>query len=800
MKGLALCPHSCAQPKRASTPANKSVIGGSLTTIREGISLFADRAFAFGGAIEISRLKAGRHGTVRGYFDSVETAAAEVEGLGDLGEEGTYITLNPVDPVLLARANNRFEDRAATRAADVDVFQRLWLPIDVDPVRKAGMSSTKAEMAAACSRRDDIVAWLRERGWPEPVLTTGGNSGHALFAIEEPNDDDTAALIKSVLDALAAQFSTDTCKVDTSVHNAARIWTLPGSTKRKGENMPDRPHRVACIESQPAELAVVTRTQVLAVAAPMAVKRGRKKSATARALRSGAEVIDMQAEFMERGWYLNELASGKHAVRCPWSEAHSGQSGISETVIYEPQEDGEVWGFRCMHSHCEERSIKDVWQLFRPEEPAPEPVHVADGLKITIDDFAYVAPQDKFLCLPTRELWVRAAVDMRMPQPKKAPKASEQIALTRSVEQMSWLPGRSMFIDNCIVSEGGITAHPGYRVANLYREPEPMPGGNPADVGPWMDHLTMVYPDTFEHIINWCAHRVQRPHEKINHALVLGGKQGIGKDSLLEPLKQGVGPWNFSEIHPGALMGEFNGYLRSIVLRINEARDLGDANRYELYERSKTVTTGPPDTLRVNEKHTKEFHVPNVTGVIFTTNHRDGLWIPPDDRRHHVSWCDDYSKEDFNRGYWESLWDWYTAGGVANVVAFLQTHDISKFDAKNPPPKTNAWHEMISAGRPPEESELGDVLEKLGRPAVVSLSDIAIHAPREMQWVTDRKSRARIPHLMEGAGYRAVRRTGSKEGRWMVGGKRTTLYALDNLTDGMRYRAVNDYVAKLGEA
>ena len=38
--------------------------------------------------------------------------------------------------------------------------------------------------------------------------------------------------------------------------------------------------------------------------------------------------------------------------------------------------------------------------------------------------------------------------------------------------------------------------------------------------------------------------------EKINHALVLGGEQGIGKDTLLEPVKHAVGPWNFDEVSP----------------------------------------------------------------------------------------------------------------------------------------------------------------------------------------------------------------------------------------------------------
>ena len=67
---------------------------------------------------------------------------------------------------------------------------------------------------------------------------------------------------------------------------------------------------------------------------------------------------------------------------------------------------------------------------------------------------------------------------------------------------------------------------------------------------------------TPKHILKWLAHRVQRPAEKINHALVLGGAQGIGKDTMLEPVKRAIGPWNFSEVSPQHMLGRFNGFLK----------------------------------------------------------------------------------------------------------------------------------------------------------------------------------------------------------------------------------------------
>jgi hypothetical protein len=126
---------------------------------------------------------------------------------------------------------------------------------------------------------------------------------------------------------------------------------------------------------------------------------------------------------------------------------------------------------------------------------------------------------------------------------------------------------------------------------------------------------------------------VQRPQEKINHALVLGGNQGVGKDTLLEPVKHAIGPWNFHEVSPQNLLGNFNGFLKSVILRVSEAHDLGDVDRFKFYDHSKTITAAPPDVLRVNEKNLREHYVPNITGVIITTNHKtDGIFLPADDR------------------------------------------------------------------------------------------------------------------------------------------------------------------------
>jgi hypothetical protein len=279
---------------------------------------------------------------------------------------------------------------------------------------------------------------------------------------------------------------------------------------------------------------------------------------------------------------------------------------------------------------------------------------------------------------------------------------------------------------------------------------------------------------------------------------VLGGKQGIGKDTLLEPVKHAVAPWNFQEVSPQHMLGRFNGFIKSVVLRVNEARDHGDLNRYQFYDHMKAYTATPPDVLRVDEKHLREHAVLNCCGVIITTNHKDGLYLPPDDRRHYVAWSE-LDREDFADGYWPTLWGWYHGEGFRHVTAYLRTLDISTFDPKAPPLKTAAFWEVVNANRSTEEAELADLLDQMGNPDVVTLVEITEACTAQLDrpwarhdfrdWMTDRKNRRVIPHRMADCGYVPIRNEDAKDGLWKIAGSRQVVYAKDSLSTPQRLSA-----------
>jgi hypothetical protein len=346
-----------------------------------------------------------------------------------------------------------------------------------------------------------------------------------------------------------------------------------------------------------------------------------------------------------------------------------------------------------------------------------------------------------------------------------------------------------MLIRNRLICEGGFIDHPGCTVFNLYRAPV-IEFGDAAEAYIWRNHIQKIFPDDVDHIVNWLAHRVQFPEDKLNHALVLGGAQGVGKDTLLEPVKHAVGDWNFLEVSPHHLLGRFNGYVKSVILRINEARDLGDMSRFSFYDHMKALTAAPPNVLRVDEKHRHEYYVPNCTGVIITTNHKsDGIFLPSDDRRHYVAWSD-LTKENFTQDYWSRIWSWYADGGHCHVAAYLAQLDLSSFDAKAPPPKTPAFWDIVDANRAPEDAELADVLDILLNPKVTTLSRIQNAATGDFQeWLNDRKNRRTIPHRMEKCGYVPVRNDAAKDGLWKISGRRQVVYAKAELSLRDRFEA-----------
>jgi len=196
-----------------------------------------------------------------GYFDNHDELVRQVGVIdSDPGVQGIYLTLNEVNPALLSRRANRIKMRLGKKDAttsDADILRRRWLPIDIDPIRPSGVSSSNEEHEKALQKADVVAAWISEMGFPDPVKADSGNGAHLLYRIDLPNDDESTALMKRCLEVLDALFSDRLVSVDMANFNAGRIWKLYGTVSRKGDNTTDRPHRQSRIIAAPHTVEVV---------------------------------------------------------------------------------------------------------------------------------------------------------------------------------------------------------------------------------------------------------------------------------------------------------------------------------------------------------------------------------------------------------------------------------------------------------------------------------------------------------------------------------------------------------------
>ncbi|MEP7288644.1 MAG: phage/plasmid primase, P4 family [Chloroflexota bacterium] len=193
--------------------------------------------------------------TDSGYFndfDKLASAAVEYENRA----EGIYITVNPVHSALLARSSNRVRDYAKQTTSDKDVRRRRWLFIDFDPVRPAGISSSDEESAVALDRAMACRERLAMHAIPA-LLANSGNGAHLLVPIDWPNDETSTGLIKAFLALLDAKFSDEQVKVDTGMVGASHLIKLYGTMARKGDCIPERPHRRSMIVDVPDSLEPV---------------------------------------------------------------------------------------------------------------------------------------------------------------------------------------------------------------------------------------------------------------------------------------------------------------------------------------------------------------------------------------------------------------------------------------------------------------------------------------------------------------------------------------------------------------
>jgi len=346
--------HHCG----AGGAAVNAVAGAQAAEGTHAVCRFLGLLWRPGEVREVRIPKHDRYGnTASGYFDDLEKLAAAVSRWD--GRANIYLTLNPVNPALLARAANRIVEKAEKTTADADVVARRWFLLDIDAERPSGISSTDAELEAAREVLEAVTSYLNERGWPAPIKVLSGNGYYALYPIALPNDAASAELVNAVLTALSAKFDTKRAHVDTTVANAARIAGLVSTLKVKGDSTEDRPHRWSRLESVPDRIIAVSQEQLEAVAALAPKPNPTLKQKDVNRVRSSLrldEILDRHGiEYREQPpdaqgitWY--------HVRQCPFhDDGQPFECGVGQRLP-----DGPFAG-KCFHPEGQDKG----WQQWK---------------------------------------------------------------------------------------------------------------------------------------------------------------------------------------------------------------------------------------------------------------------------------------------------------------------------------------------------------------------------------------------------------------------------------------------------
>lgn len=382
-----------------------------------------------------------------GYFDYEHISAVPEALKRLLSFRGVYVTVNPVNPDLLARAVNRL--RPAGRnptTADTDIVRRRWLLIDCDPRRAAGVSSSNAEHESALAKAREIRNGLSSLGWPDPIMTDSGNGAQLMYRIELPADD--GELVRRVIGEIA-KASSEQVAIDTSVHNPARIWRLPGTMNCKGDSIPERPHRMARILEEPQDIVSMSREQMQDIVSYQ--NEDTQTDVPDDEWKHTMPAFDLDSWIAQ---YCPELGSpqpwkgGRKWIFpvCPFNEAHTNKSAV---LIQEPS--GAV-AFKCHHNGCSGNDWRALRELREPgcydrREEANSDVDLSGILKPNrIEKQEKEAPlfpnpgpvPDKLLSIPG---FIDDVVKLSM---QSAPYPNRVLSFTGALALLAFLVGRKV--------------------------------------------------------------------------------------------------------------------------------------------------------------------------------------------------------------------------------------------------------------------------------------------------------------------------------------------------------------------
>ena len=307
-----------------------------------------------------------------GYFSDTNTFV-ECLKKQNLKNANVYIVLNKLKKECYGREQRNCFLAGKVTASDNDILTREWILIDLDPERPRATSATDTQVLSAKKKATDVYKYLKNQGFPDPVIAFSGNGYHLLYKVSMLNSKENKDLVERFLKAMDGLFSDEANKcrtvddedesvmIDKSVFNAGRICKLYGTMAQKGANTELQPHRMSKITYVPNEIIPVDESYIKKIAnsiIPQEVVPSRYNN-----YNTGSFDIEEWMQKYGIGYKPVSYSGGTKYIldHCPFDSNHKGK----DAAIFK-MSNGAI-AFKCFHNSCSDKTWRDVRLLFEPD-------------------------------------------------------------------------------------------------------------------------------------------------------------------------------------------------------------------------------------------------------------------------------------------------------------------------------------------------------------------------------------------------------------------------------------------------
>jgi hypothetical protein len=207
--------------------------------------------------------------------------------------------------------------------------------------------------------------------------------------------------------------------------------------------------------------------------------------------------------------------------------------------------------------------------------------------------------------------------------------------------------------------------------------------------------------ESFEYLMNWAAHLIQKPEELPLVAVLIKSSEGVGKDTFREYLEKIIGSdYIFTTDQIDNVIGNFNPNISNkLLIQLNETKSIDGHSGAAALKHFITTTT-----VDINQKNVKTYKLKNYARLLFFSNESNVLKLSHEDRRYVV--IKSGNKKDI--GYYNQIYsDLKNDDIIKSVYRYLMDRDISNFKP-TVRPNNKAYQDMVGVNTNPLHEFLYD--------------------------------------------------------------------------------------------